>query len=156
MTPRPVRPPRPRPTPRLLGLLVGAVLLGLLGMHGLGSIPMGTRGEGYSASAPPMRMGTATGHHVAPEVAPQHASRASAPEKCDHENGGGCDGYMAHADSVCASASVAGPPTLVDPALTPDVSACPAQPQGRVSSAVGEPDGGRAPPSLSELQLLRI
>ena len=69
---------------------------------------------------------------------------------------GDCGGsHMTHADATCASASVAGTPAVV-PVLQPDVAACAEVPDGRTSGAGSGPDGGRAPPSLAELQLLRI
>ncbi|MFE4251658.1 DUF6153 family protein [Streptomyces sp. NPDC056910] len=152
MTTRLGPPARPQLTLRLLGLLVGAVLLGLLGMHGLGPVPAGAHSEMQPAAA----MG-ADGAADAGDRAGsgQRAVKASASDSCDHGGGGSCDGHMAHADSVCASASVAGPPAVA-PAMLPDVIACPARPDARTSSAGSGPDGGRAPPSLSELQLLRI
>ncbi|MGX1675225.1 DUF6153 family protein [Streptomyces sp. NPDC055400] len=153
MTTRPGQPTRPQLTLRLLGLLVGAVLLGLLGMHGLGPVPAGAHGEMHPAAAPATGAGGAAEavDHAGPE---RQGVKASAPGMCDHGDGG-CEGHMAHADSVCASASVAGPPAVA-PVLLPDAIACPARPEARTSSAGSGPDGGRAPPSLSELQLLRI
>ncbi|MEV6703037.1 DUF6153 family protein [Streptomyces sp. NPDC051453] len=144
---------RPQLTLRLLGLLVGAVLLGLLGMHGLGPVPAGAYSEMHPAASSDMGMGGAAdaGDRAGPG---QRGVKASASDSCDHGDGG-CGGHMAHADSVCASASIAGPPAVA-PALLPDVIACPARPDARTSSAGRGPDGGRAPPSLSELQLLRI
>ncbi|MFF1357905.1 DUF6153 family protein [Streptomyces sp. NPDC058297] len=156
MTTRLGPPTRPQLTLRLLGLLVGAVLLGLLGMHGLGPVPADGRGAMQGAMHPAASAMDAggpagSGDHAGPG---QRGVKASTADVCEHGDGG-CDGHMAHADAVCASASVAGPPA-VDPALLPDVIACPARPQARTSSAGSGPDGGRAPPSLSELQLLRI
>ncbi|MFC9463042.1 DUF6153 family protein [Streptomyces sp. NPDC056637] len=144
---------RPQLTLRLLGLLVGAVLLGLLGMHGLGPVPAGAYSEMHPAASSDMGMGGAAdaGDRAGPG---QQGVKASASDSCDHGDGG-CGGHMAHADPVCASASIAGPPAVA-PALLPDVIACPARPDARTSSAGSGPDGGRAPPSLSELQLLRI
>ncbi|MFB7712725.1 DUF6153 family protein [Streptomyces sp. NPDC056105] len=153
MTTRLGPPARPQLTLRLLGLLVGTVLLGLLGMHGLGPVPAGAHSEMRPASASAMGAGGAAdaGDHAGPV---QQGVKVAASDPCDHGDGG-CGGHMAHADSVCASASVAGPPTFA-PAMLPDVMACPARPEARTSSAGSGPDGGRAPPSLSELQLLRI
>ncbi|WP_240653619.1 DUF6153 family protein [Streptomyces sp. AcE210] len=153
MTTRLGPPVRPQLTLRLLGLLVGAVLLGLLGMHGLGPVPAGAHSEMHPAAA------STTGADGAADAGDragpgQRGVKASASDVCEHGDGG-CGGHMAHADSVCASASVAGPPTVA-PAMLPDVIACPARPGARASSAGSRPDGGRAPPSLSELQLLRI
>ncbi|MEU8489568.1 DUF6153 family protein [Streptomyces sp. NPDC048641] len=153
MTTRLGPPARPQLTLWLLGLLVGAVLLGLVGMHGLGPVPADGHGAMHPTAA--SAMGAAgpadSDSHAGPG---QRGVKASAADACEHGEDG-CGGHMAHADAVCASASVAGPPA-VDPALLPDVIACPAGPEARTSSAGNGPDGGRAPPSLSELQLLRI
>jgi hypothetical protein len=146
-------PTRPQLTLRLLGLLVGTVLLGLLGMHGLGPVPASAHSEMQPAAASAMGASGAAdaGDHAGPG---QQGVKASVSDLCDHGDGG-CGGHMAHADSICASASVAGPPAVA-PAMLPDVITGPARPDARTSSAGSGPDGGRAPPSLSELQLLRI
>ncbi|GHG01836.1 hypothetical protein GCM10018777_10650 [Streptomyces albogriseolus] len=129
---------RPHSTVRSGGLLVCALLLGLLGMHGLGPIP---------------EVSAASGHDRMVSVA--HADvMASMPGACDHGEGG-CSGHTDHADPTCVSASVAGGP-VVAPVLLPDVAACAGAVDVPASSAGSDPDGGRAPPSLSELQLLRI
>jgi hypothetical protein len=129
---------RTQRTLRSCGLLVAAVLLGLLGMHGLGPVP------GIHDQA---------GHDRTAAIA--HTSVVmSMPGECDH-GGGGCSGHVAHADPTCASAAVSGTPVVV-PVLQPDVTVNCRQPDERVPPASGGPDGGRAPPSLSELQLLRI
>ncbi|MGI5196040.1 DUF6153 family protein [Streptomyces sp. CA-288835] len=130
--------PRSHSTVRSCGLLVCALLLGLLGMHGLGAVPEVT---------------AASGHDRMMSVA--HADvMASMPGECDHGEGG-CSGHTDHADPTCASASVAGGP-VVAPALLPAVAACAGTADVPASAADSEPDGGRAPPSLSELQILRI
>ncbi|MEU0219645.1 DUF6153 family protein [Streptomyces sp. NPDC006265] len=64
------------------------------------------------------------------------------------------DGHVQHADATCASGAVAGGPLV--PPLVPDPA-----PVGEGESAVRayavvNTEGARAPPSLSELQLLRI
>ena len=63
--------------------------------------------------------------------------------------------YAEHADPACASASVAGAP-LTAPVLLPDVAACAEPTNVRTAPNGSGPYGGRAPPSLPELQLLRI
>ncbi|MFF5302141.1 DUF6153 family protein [Streptomyces sp. NPDC013161] len=136
---RPEQPVAPHPRVRCYGLLVAALLFGLLGMHGLGPVPMIDSAHGHTMAAATVTTG----------------ERASTPDGCDHD-GGDCGGsHMTHADATCASASVAGTPAVV-PVLQPDVAACAEVPDGRTSGAGSGPDGGRAPPSLAELQLLRI
>jgi len=127
---------RPQSPLRFGGLLVCALLLGLLGMHGLGPVPEADAGHDRTATAAPMRV------------------MASMPDQCDHGEGG-CTGHAEHADPMCASASVAGSPVVV-PVLLPDVVACAGVPTASTPPTGSGPDGGRAPPSLSELQLLRI
>ncbi|MFJ6072653.1 DUF6153 family protein [Streptomyces sp. NPDC093065] len=115
----------------VLGLFAG-----LLGMHGLapgGGLPEPSAGHPH-ASAAPMAAGEA---------------HAGCPR-----NDGSCGGHLRHADAVCASGAVGDGPVL--PAPVPDpvpVAVC----DGIVRThAVDAPDGARAPPSLAELQLLRI
>jgi hypothetical protein len=123
---------------RSYGLLVAALLFGLLGMHGLGPVPMLDPAPGHSVTATTVAVG----------------EEASTPGPCDHDTGD-CGSHMTHADATCASASVAGAPAVL-PVLQPDAAACAQVPDGRVSVTGSGPDGGRAPPSLAELQLLRI
>ncbi|NGO09030.1 hypothetical protein G5C60_15830 [Streptomyces sp. HC44] len=119
-------------------MLVCALLLGLLGMHGLGPVPEGT---------------AVSGHERMVSVAYTDVM-ASMPGECDHGEGG-CSDHTDHADPTCASASVAGGP-VVTPVLLSDVAACAGAVDVPASSAGSDPDGARAPPSLSELQVLRI
>ncbi|WP_406433461.1 DUF6153 family protein [Streptomyces sp. NBC_01589] len=129
---------RPQSALRSCGLLVCGLLLGLLGMHGLGPLPSVAAVSG----------------HDRPLAAAQTGVMASMPRECDH-NEGGCQGHADHADPTCASASVAGSPAMA-PLLLPDVVGCDELPDVSTSPSGSGPDGGRAPPSLSELQLLRI
>ncbi|MFJ8049878.1 DUF6153 family protein [Streptomyces luteogriseus] len=119
-------------------LCVLGLLVGLLGMHGLapgGGLPRPGHGQQAHASqaAVPRTHGSET--HVMP---------------CGHCG----DGHVQHADATCASGAVAGGPLV--PPLVPDPV-----PVGEGESAVRayavvNTEGARAPPSLSELQLLRI
>lgn len=129
---------RPQLTLRFSGLLVGALLLGLFGMHGLGPVPPARAASGHDRTMTTASM----------------AVMATVPDTCDHDEGG-CTGHAEHADPVCAATSVAGAPAVV-PALVPDVVVCAGLPGVRTAPHGSGPDGGRAPPSLSELQLLRI
>jgi len=135
--------PRPQSVLRSCGLLVGALLLGLLGMHGLGPVPEAAAAHGHdrTVTSGGMDTGFDTGAMVSKSAG------------CDH--GGDCQGHAKHADPTCASASVTGAPGVV-PALLPGVVARAGVPLVRTSPGGSGPDGGRAPPSLSELQLLRI
>lgn len=131
-------------------LLVLAVLVGLVGMHGLGpgAVPVSAAAPGCAAAH-----GTALashGTHGADDHAMQHGGAARADEPA----GDGSGGHAQHADATCAAAGTAGAPVLPSPAASPSgVAAVPVLGTGiDMSGAVG----GRAPPSLSELQLLRI
>lgn len=122
---------------------MGALLLGLLGMHGLGPVPELAAAHGHDRTVASAGMGMGMGM----------GATVSKSAGCDH--GGDCQGHTNHADPTCASASVTGAPGVV-PELLPDVVACAGVPLVVTSPGGSGPDGGRAPPSLSELQLLRI
>ncbi|MFB7792518.1 DUF6153 family protein [Streptomyces sp. NPDC056086] len=123
------------PVGRWRALLVLGLLAGLLGMHVLapgGAAAVGAR-HAYAASA---HMGMLTG----------------GDESVCHDDGGG--GHVRHADSTCASGALEAGPVL--PALMPDpVGPVPLAFGGQGSGAAAL-EGGRAPPTLAELQLLRI
>ncbi|WP_459179754.1 DUF6153 family protein [Streptomyces sp.] len=125
----------PQPRLRLSALLVFGLLIGLVGMHGLAPAGM---------SMPEHRMSAAAAHGVVV---------ASVPDDCG-SGGHGCDGQTHHADPTCAAGSVAAAPAL--PALIPSPVCAPDEAQVRLASVPDVPEGGRAPPSLAELQLLRI
>ncbi|WP_432092786.1 DUF6153 family protein [Streptomyces sp. bgisy100] len=80
-----------------------------------------------------------------------HHARASASEDC-HGHGGGSPAH--HADPTCAAGSLAGPPALAPPG--PDPVSLTHPDEARRSVPERPRHGGRAPPSLAELQLLRI
>ncbi|MFE9770533.1 DUF6153 family protein [Streptomyces sp. NPDC005931] len=119
-------------SPRALCVL--ALLAGLLGMHGL--VP-GAAAPGHTHPA----------HHARAE-----ALAAAGPGVCHDDGHGG--GHLQHADPTCAAAAVSGPPVLPAPLAAPSV--LPADQDALRAYPSGEPDGARAPPSLAELQLLRI
>ncbi|MFC7839936.1 DUF6153 family protein [Streptomyces sp. NPDC057382] len=125
-----------RPAGRLFVLLVLAVLAGVLGMHGLapGAAVAAQAGAGHE-----MAMASADG-------------LARADGGCSHTDGG--SGHLDHADATCAATGTGSPytppalaagPVLHTPAAT-----------GPVTVPSGSSHDGRAPPDLSELQLLRI
>ncbi|MDT0613645.1 DUF6153 family protein [Streptomyces lancefieldiae] len=124
-----------RPDGRLFVLLVMTVLTGLLGMHGLapGVTPAAHTGAGHERV-------------MTPAGSAPHAGGA-----CAHTDGG--SGHLDHADATCAAAGTASaysPPTLAGDVLNAPLAASP------TAAAMGAPQDGRAPPDLSELQLLRI
>ncbi|KRD21044.1 MULTISPECIES: DUF6153 family protein [unclassified Streptomyces] len=123
----------PTPVRRWRALLVLGVLAGLLAMHAL-----------------------APGGAVHEHAGPQHtrAVAVSAQEHCPGDHGGCGGGHLHHADPTCVAAAVSGAPTLM--ALVPDPVAVPVRTDTLRSCAGRTPDEARAPPSLAELQLLRI
>ncbi|MFD5649006.1 DUF6153 family protein [Streptomyces sp. NPDC127039] len=125
-----------RPAGRLFVLLVLAVLAGVLGMHGLapGAMPPGQAGAGHG-----MVMTAAAGV--------PHAGGG-----CTHADGGSGH-HLDHADGTCAAAGTGS--AYTPPALTGALRAAPAAP-APTGAFPGAPHDGRAPPDLSELQLLRI
>ncbi len=128
-------------------LLVLAVLAGVVAMHGLG--PVG-------AVAPPdaPRTALASAGHATPgeaDTAAHGSPGAAADDACAHP-GHGTNGHPNHADATCAAVGTSGPPVL--PTLL--ASAAPAADAAAAGPAPSAALSGRAPPSLSELQLLRI
>lgn len=112
---------------RVLVLL--GLLVGVLGMHGL---------------AP---SGGVHGHD-----SPRMTAVAVGVDQLCHDGCG--SGHLHHADVTCASASVSGGPTLPSP--VPDPAAVAVLPDDLCAQTSASQDGARAPPSLAELQLLRI
>ncbi|MEU4264157.1 DUF6153 family protein [Streptomyces argenteolus] len=131
----PMQPSSRRPAGRGFLLLVLAVLAGVLAMHGLGP-----------GSAPAKQPTVASGHAMAP--AHESAVHQMAGD-CSHGDGGANH----HADATCAATGVGVP--YAPPVLAATLDAAPV-PAALPGSAAGTPEGGRAPPDLSELQLLRI
>ncbi|OEJ21989.1 hypothetical protein AR457_39410 [Streptomyces agglomeratus] len=128
-------------------LLVLAVLAGLVAMHGLGPAPA------------PAAAHAATSSHHAPAAGHERAtaSDAACQDGCVHADnpaGSGGGGHAEHADATCAATGTAGAPVLPAPAVLPGH----AEVQAVLAHGVipGANAYGRAPPSLSELQLLRI
>ncbi|MFJ2510870.1 DUF6153 family protein [Streptomyces griseoviridis] len=154
MTARAQRTAVPPPAVRWRSVLVLALLAGVFAMHALA--PGGGAGH-TSAVAPAHRTMTAVADAHQPMTAVADASRtmtavADAGTRADAGRHGG--GHLRHADQSCASGAVNGGPSLPDLAVGPVVDAAPAgAAPGRRAAA---PDGARAPPSLAELQLLRI
>lgn len=128
-----------RPAGRLFVLLVLAVLAGVLGMHGLAPGGMPTSQQ------------TAAVHVMTPMAATAAEDVPRADAGCTHTDG--LPGHLDHADGTCAAAGTT--TAYTPPALTGTLSAAPATPS-LTPAATGSPHDGRAPPDLSELQLLRI
>ncbi|MFE7128494.1 DUF6153 family protein [Streptomyces sp. NPDC057617] len=129
-------PPRGMARParvRALLLLVLTLAAGVLAMHGLAPVPPAAS----SATAPPAA-------HVMP---------ASAHDcvQSGHEGGG----HLDHADGLCAAAGTSTGPALSALAAS-GLPAGLADPATDPRQAPGAAPDGQDPPSLSELQLLRI
>ncbi|SEQ97687.1 hypothetical protein SAMN04487983_101012 [Streptomyces sp. yr375] len=132
------------PVRRWRALLVLGLLAGLLGMHALA--PTGAVHE----HAGPQHMRMTASSAVAVSIA-SASTDGGCPGGDGHCGGGG---HLHHADPTCVAAAVSGAPA--QPALVPDPVAVPARADAVRSYAIAAPDGARAPPSLAELQLLRI
>ncbi|WP_221342148.1 DUF6153 family protein [Streptomyces paradoxus] len=117
-------------------LCVLGLLAGLLGMHGLapgGGLPRPAHAlQGHQAPTPSVSVSST---HGMPYL---HCG----------------DGHVRHADATCASGAVGAGPVL--PPLVPDPVPVAAGESAVRAYAVTDTDGARAPPSLAELQLLRI
>jgi hypothetical protein len=128
----------PQPTLRLRALLVLTVLVGLLGMHGL-------------AHANPVPSGH-TGSYAACHMV---SADADQPCACHTDDGGGSGRHgSSHADQMCVSGAIPGPAEV--PTLAASVPSSIGTAAQLVTLVPYEPAGGLAPPSLAELQLLRI
>ncbi|WP_030313471.1 DUF6153 family protein [Streptomyces sp. NRRL B-3229] len=124
---------RSRP-PLWRALLLLGLLTGLLGMHGLS--PGG-------------------GLHSHEAMRPAPSATVAAGVSLDQACHDGCgSGHLHHADATCASGAVSGGPVL--PALAPDPAFTVVGSDEPCPDGFASQDGARAPPSLSELQLLRI
>ncbi|MEV6736356.1 DUF6153 family protein [Streptomyces sp. NPDC051104] len=124
-------------------LLVMAVLAGVLAMHALSPSGTPSAGQHVMVGAP------AAGHRTA--AAPAHADDCA----CRHLSNAGHGGMaMDHSGGTCAAGGTAA--SYVPPALLPALTV-----PGECAAAFSGPPvartaDGRAPPDLSELQLLRI
>ncbi len=131
-----------RPAGRLFVPLILAVLAGVLGMHGL------------AAGGMPAPHRTAAVHEMESMAAMEPAAADGVPHtdgECAHTDG--LPGHLDHADGACAAAGTA--TAYTPPALTGTQLDAPATPSP-TPAVTGSPHDGRAPPDLSELQLLRI
>nr|WP_206440991.1 DUF6153 family protein [Streptomyces scabichelini] len=135
------------PTWRWRALLVLGLLAGVLGMHALGP------GGGVVAHQPSHHQPS---HHQAMKMGADMRGMSAAAitdEFVCHGDGHG--GHAQHADPSCASGAVGA--SYVPPAPGADpVGAAIATSDTGHRYVPDSPGGGRAPPSLAELQLLRI
>jgi hypothetical protein len=117
-------------------LLLLGLLAGLFGMHGLG----------------PGGVVTGASHHAhARTMNAAHTTPPADESVCHGSDAGG--GHAQHADPTCASGAVGAGPTL--PALLPAPGGTDGTSPLAPRFPATAPDGGRAPPSLAELQILR-
>lgn len=124
------------------GFLVLGLLAGVLAMHGLGP-------GGMSVG---MTDASHDGHHG--HKGQRMDLRAGPSDVYVCHGMGSHGGHTQHADATCASGAV--PAGYTFPALTPDPVGGPALAARADRSLLLDPEGARAPPSLAELQLLRI
>lgn len=126
-------------------LLVLAVLAGLVAMHGLGPV---------AASAAPGAASAGTHGAAVAVEAPAHGDEATDCD-CSHaeDHGRGAGGHAEHADETCAASSTSAAPPL--PSLAPAEALAPPA-MDMPAALFAAASDSRAPPSLSELQLLRI
>ncbi|MFJ7075414.1 DUF6153 family protein [Streptomyces sp. NPDC098781] len=126
------RAPRPPLTGVWRTFLLLGLLAGLFGMHALGpgTVVAGASHAAHSAS---------------------HTSAMTDESVCHGTDSGG--GHAQHSDPTCASGAVAGAPAL--PAPLPDPAGSGVAGDLDPRSPVTAPEGGRAPPSPAELQILR-
>ncbi|MFJ3836728.1 DUF6153 family protein [Streptomyces sp. NPDC090054] len=129
-------------------LLVLAVLTGLVAMHGLGPAPLAVAAHAPAHGA----SGDSGSGHDTPTVVDVSAEPCACVRAGDPQDGPG--GHAEHADATCAAPGTSGPPVLPEPAVAPgSATTAAAGPYGVLTGATA---CGRAPPSLSELQLLRV
>lgn len=140
-------------------LLTAAVLLGLLAMHGLGpcvTLPGPGRSTAHASAGarhhhPAVSAQPASGADLRPAAAHGAAPHA---DGCGHtSHGDGSDGHLAHADATCAAGGVSSTPE--PPALALSGTARPVA-AAAAAGAHAATAAERAPPSLHQLQLLRI
>ncbi|WP_411572644.1 DUF6153 family protein [Streptomyces anulatus] len=104
-------------------------------MHGLGSASLMPAGAVLPHSA----------HQAVP---------AAAAQPCACPDDGRADRHAGHADQMCASGAVPG--AVFVPALTACAPSGIDTPASSPLPVPYEPSGGRSPPTLAQLQLLRI
>lgn len=143
-------------------MLVFGLLIGLVSMHGLAfGASAGTAGGQHSSHFSHFAHSSHSAHSAVGDMRLAMADmwgRSGGDETVcrsdsDSDSGGG-SGHARHADVNCASAAVGAGAGLSAPSAASLGVAAQAV-DGHRSVDIGR-EGGRAPPSLSELQLLRI
>lgn len=135
----------------VLGVLVGVLAMhGLApgGLHAVGHEPVG----GVTAASPATPVSPGTPASAMSPVGAETLSDGAAFSECPGD--GHCGGHARHADATCAAAKVSGAPALAGP--VPDPVAVAVPDEILHSDAGVTTRAARAPPSLAELQLLRI
>ncbi len=133
-------------------LLVLGLLAGLFGMHALGP------GHAVAVSSHPAphhphtrALSASMSAHMSATSAMKATATMTDESVCHSADSGG--GHAQHADPTCASGAVGAGPALPAPLADPFGTAVAGDLDGR--SVAAAPEGGRAPPSLAELQILR-
>lgn len=139
----------PRPAVRRRHVLcVLGLLAGLLGMHGLAP------GGGLPRPVHTQQAAALQSHTPQAHTPQSHTPRTSVLQAHLMPYGHCGEGHVQHADASCASGAVGGGPVL--PPLVQDPVPVVEGESAVRAYAVVDTDGARAPPSLAELQLLRI
>ncbi|GAB7032444.1 DUF6153 family protein [Streptomyces sp. NPDC021749] len=152
----------PQPRLRLKVLLVLTVLAGLLGMHGLantGAPPTApSRPHAAHQHGQTMVRAAAVAHHAGRHACPGHGEHAwqGHGEHADDgaRNSGGGKGHTHHADPTCASGALPG--AVVLPALPASLTGAADHAVPLAGRLADGTTGARSPPSLAQLQVLRL
>ncbi len=130
-------------------LLLLGLLAGLLGMHALAPGNVVAAGSHASHAS---QASHASPHHASAHIMGGGPTTSMTDETvCHGADPGG--GHAQHADPTCASSALGAGPVL--PALAPDPGGAAVTGGLDRRSVTVATEGGRAPPSLAELQILR-
>lgn len=124
-------------------LLLLGLLAGLFGMHALAPGNAVAAGSHASHASP---------HHASAHIMGGGRTTAMTDETLCHGSDPGGK-HAQHADPTCASSALGAGPVL--PALAPDPGGAAVAGGLDRRSVTAATEGGRAPPSLAELQILR-
>ena len=140
--------------------LVLGLLIGLVGMHGLAFGGSAVAHSARPTRSTPSASSSHSSHYAHSAMADMRlgtadmGGRSGDRSVCRSDSGDGGGGHAQHADVNCAAGALGTGPGLTAPLPTPFGLAAGSLGEAR-SADIGR-EGGRAPPSLSELQLLRI